>query len=476
MLYEEKKRLEQVSLIKKVVISPPPTGLPTAEEQVEAEEEFKRMMNDIAKQNSLVMAGYRKQAIKCEQLLAARGAARVWRGKAAGLKFLGPYTLPNKVDRLSKLCETGLADPRSAVAMFLLVCLRRSRSRKLGTQMLLKVMHPDCLTFSQTGDGSETKPAAPDLIRKHTYKNLHTFLPEVIASYVVGTTAKNGYAFDPDSIRYEIDVVNTSKIYNNEHGATCNVWVVSTGAPPLHPNSRMVELKNYQGKWHVRRFNKLTADVQRTFNQEVDGLIPNLKEEDYVTPINTSDTGLHRFREGGLGKARRKLAAEKYRLQEISRTKRTVHARVETQGLATMLVNRDLYDKYIDNPNQERVLVDAHGKVTEFDDAVISRLKADHEKVAAADVAARSYEHQHGDENFVDPDAPPAKPEPHEAMHDPATSTVDKLLAECVSAFARTSEVPEQAPAGPGSVTANDLAVEDSAGEQRGKAFPAPTA
>ena len=58
------------------------------------------------------------------------------------------------MDRLSKLCETGLADPRSAVAMFLLVCLRRSRSRKLGTQMLLKVMHPDCLTFSQTGDGS----------------------------------------------------------------------------------------------------------------------------------------------------------------------------------------------------------------------------------------------------------------------------------------------------------------------------------
>ena len=106
----------------------------------------------------------------------------------------------------------------------------------------------------------------------------------------------------------------------------------------------------------------------------------------------------------------------------------------------------------------------------------IRALQADHEKVAAADVAARSYEHQHGDENFVDPDAPPAKPEPHEAMHDPATSTVDKLLAECVSAFARTSEVPEQAPAGPGSVTANDLAVEDSAGEQRGKAFPAPTA
>lgn len=356
--------------------------------------------------------------------------------------------------------------------------------------MLLKVMHPDCLTFS-SADGNETNPAIPDMIRKHTYKNLHNFVPEIVASYVVGTTAKNGYSFDPDSVRYEVDDGNTTKVYKNEHGATCNVWLVTTGAPVLHPSSRMVELKNYHGKWHIRRFNKLTAEVQRTFHREFDVASP--VDEDYVTPVNTSDTGLHRFREGGLGKARRKLAAEKYRLQEKTRTKRQVFARVETQGLATMLVNRDLYDKYIENPSQPRQLVTADGKTRKFDDAVISRLKADHEKVTAQDVGGKAYVAQDGDEDFMDgPGTVPLPGKPQTAgslaAQEHATrtaSTVGKrLLAEGAASFAAVlgeaaAAAAELPPADGGSTATNDLSVENlylAADEQRGKAFPEPTA
>lgn len=497
MLYEEKKRLEKAALITKVELQSPPPPAELTASQFEAEGEFKKMMKEMAKQNSMVMAGYRKQAIECERLLSARNAGLVWRGKATNAKFLGPYKLPGKLADLAQMCRTGLTDPRSAAAMFLLVCLRRTKSRKLGNEMLLKVMHPDCLTFSSADDGNETTPATPDIIRKHTYKNLHNFVPEIVASYVVGTTAKNGYAFDPDAVRYEVDDGNTTKVYKNEHGATCNVWLVTTGAPVLHPASRMVELKNHHGKWHVRRFNKLTAEVQRTFHREIDVASP--VDEDYVTPVNNSDTGFHRFREGGLGKARRKLAAEKYRLQEKTRTKRQVFARVETQGLATMLVNRDLYDKYIENPSQPRQLVTADGKTRVFDDAVISRLKADHEKVTAQDVGGKAYVPQDGDEDFVDPGAVPApaptaalpeKPQTAESLaaqeHEArATSTVGKrLLTEAAGSFtAMLGEAPaaaaEPPPADRGSTTTNDLAVENlgsAADEQRGKAFPEPTA
>eukprot|EP00040_Diaphanoeca_grandis_P037386 m.243094 g.243094 ORF g.243094 m.243094 type:complete len:517 (-) comp33806_c7_seq8:501-2051(-) len=324
------------------------------EEALKAETEFREQLEKISLQEKArkqkEIQEYKQIAIALEKKITDRVYAMAWLGKTIRSRYEGPYSVPETLDDVMLLdTNNGFKSPRSAAAMFLLVLCRRLLKPKKANALLLKVLHPDCL---QRSDASQ-KEAPLDMIRKHTFKVLHNFTKDCMASYVVGTTPENNYAFDDTAVKFEVDNLTTTKVYENTHGYVATVYMVTTGAPPYHPRSRAVEVKNHHGKWYVRKFVKLAAPV-------VPGKVPVFGDNDsttdsYVVP-DAGIMGLHKpvdlyatlnkRKRIDAAKTRSMVDKEELALQdERDKLARQELAKQKTETFAEALVAREFLDR-----------------------------------------------------------------------------------------------------------------------------------
>jgi len=374
----------------------------TAKAEKEFEDQLKKIeAADKAKKREQLL-DYKRLAIALEKKQTDRVYAMTWLGKTVRARYEGPFAVPERPEDIDLLEseKKGFGTPRSAAAMFLLALCYRNVNPKKANALLLKVLHADCLQHSNPDTKSKK---APDMVRKHTFKVLHSFSKNCIDSYVVGTTPENNYTFDPTCVKFEVDNLSTTKVFKNENGTIATVYMVTTGSPPYHPRSRAVEVKNSNGKWYVRKFIKLTAAV-------VPGIVPEVEVSDpridnYIVPEAVG---------GGLQKVDLQATLRKKNKKDVLRTRSMIaeeelaildakehddsqqRARDATLKFAESLVARDLLER-IENesPEVQRQFVTTEGNIVAIDDSHVDNLKtiaAKPKKKVKAEEAVQGFE------------------------------------------------------------------------------------
>ena len=129
-------------------------------------------------------------AKKVEKRLLARDTARIWAKKTYDASHTVPVALPKNDQEFSQLRDEAQKQPATAVSLFVTALLCRIRNRAVSNRYVTDTLHPSC------------RPGGR--LRKFVQNKLTDLLP-ALASFVVGTRAKDGYDFNPNSIQIQID-------------------------------------------------------------------------------------------------------------------------------------------------------------------------------------------------------------------------------------------------------------------------------
>eukprot|EP00041_Stephanoeca_diplocostata_P033216 m.1093094 g.1093094 ORF g.1093094 m.1093094 type:complete len:619 (-) comp24293_c0_seq20:378-2234(-) len=365
--------------------------LQSEQERAEAEAVFQSQLAEIEAKAKAQIEEYRTKAIALEKAARMKTMARSWMNKAHQAKFFGPYKVPSTKGDLEKMLPELQKTPKGSVVAFLLVLFRRMQRRTLGNEMLQQVMHPDCIQLTTLGDGSTAR-----VIRKHTFKILHKMWPEALISYAVGTSPKSSYHFDPNNIKFEFDNLATTNTYGDGHDAQADVYVVTTGAPVSYPHSRPVHVRNVEGKWFVRQFQKLCAPVVRTLDNKLDSKavyeesywdgLPEEKQTEEAKLFAQEERVEARGFQGGFQRApdfaaiKRRKAAQARKESEDARRERHKLAKDDTASLAHNLAQSEMLRRWENDPSAVKRVVDGEGNVEfhEVDFSTIQQLKKNH--------------------------------------------------------------------------------------------------
>lgn len=371
--------------------------------EAEAAREFEEMVRESIAKREQQIASWKAAAKSIDLNNAWRRAGIRWLRKTREARIAGPFKVPTSVAELCSTIEAYNLDksPRGAVVAFLLAAiernLRRTRKgkRKRDSEMLATTLHPECTM----DPGESSDPHASHrgqrrrIVRKYSIQKLQSMSEETLRSYAIGSTPANGYSFDPSSVRFKID--NIASIAGPwatpADGATVDVFMVTNGAPPLHPESRPCQVKCREGKWYVRKFDKLCGAVQEPIGT-VDELteVQSTHDRDYIKSESQSlldavgaanrkseeqksdetqfvytgpepPSAHERFQTGLTGpvfSTRKRHNREEKPEQRAARHRQAAH---HTSDLASFLANKEMYRRWAEHPTMLRRLIDLHG-------------------------------------------------------------------------------------------------------------------
>lgn len=371
--------------------------------EAEAVLEFEEMVrNSIAKREQQI-ASWRAAAKSIDLHNAWRRAGIRWLRRTREARIAGPFQVPTSVAELCSTIEAYKLDksPRGAVVAFLLAAiernLRRTRKgkRKRDSEMLAATLHPECTM--DPGESSDPHASSRGqrrrVVRKYSIQKLQSMSEETLRSYAVGSTPDNGYSFDPSSVQFKIDNIasKAGPWATPTEGATVDVFMFTNGAPPLHPESRACQVKCREGKWYVRKFDKLCGAVREPIGT-VDELteVPttperhdskseprslfiaagtvNSKSEkqksdeaQFVYTGPAPPSAHERFQTGLTGpvfSTRKRQNREEKPEQRAERHRQAAH---HTSDLASFLANKEMYRRWAEHPSMLRRLIDLHG-------------------------------------------------------------------------------------------------------------------
>ena len=225
---------------------------------------------------------------------------------------------------------------------------------------------PTLSTTAAAAAAAACATTLPRRLRRYSVRKLQTMSDSTLGSYTVGASPSNGYRVCATEVQFRLDTLAAHRHVGSraagttgsapEDGATAEVFLVTTGAPALHPKSRGCTVKFAKGRWFVRNFDRLCAPVR--------GIeLPPLPELDAVEEAleDVSASILNYI----VPQACRPMPFQKEsKVQAESRAEhlsRCQKAAADTSGLAEHLALKEMYDRWTIAPNLLRHLVDGNG-------------------------------------------------------------------------------------------------------------------
>ena len=228
------------------------------------------VLNKLRKLRSEEAREARRLAGEVQRRLRMRDATQVWAQKTHDATHTAPVALPNTDEEFSALQESMSQKPSTAAGLFVISMLCRLRNRALGNKFVKEALHPAC------------KQPTTGRLRKFINDKLEDLLDNpALTSYVADTDATDGYAFDTERVQVQVQVDEPEPDQvpargGDDGGAgggaggggaggpdVVDVWVSTNGALPTHRTKRRVKIQRCDGRWYVRSFTDLDAQVQR---------------------------------------------------------------------------------------------------------------------------------------------------------------------------------------------------------------------
>lgn len=360
-----------------------------AQQQEQARLEFEAMVRKSLDDRAAQINSWRNQAVAIQKANLPRRYAYKWLSITRAARIVGPFKVPSTPDELRRTISTYALDrtPSGAVAAFLLAAIERSSSRQRGgkrkrgsEEMLAETLHPECTQAVEEEEEEDNNVSSPKRrVRKYSLQTLQRMSEDSLRSYTVGSSPQNGYNFDRNDISFQIDNFATKKHHHPSDGAMIDVFLVTSGAPALHPESRSCQVKYKSGKWYVRKFDKLTTPVREAIGltssdndnhnefsypskpSDTNTRVPSARNKPEVVYTGPTPPSEHdRFPTGLMRPIRLKKGPKKAENPQ-QKSRRQLKAALKTSDLADFLASKEMYRRWIEIPYAERRLVDRRG-------------------------------------------------------------------------------------------------------------------
>lgn len=353
-----------------------------AQQEELARLEFEAMVKKSLEDRTAQINSWRNQAVQVEKANLPRRYAYKWLSITRAARYVGPFKVPATPEELRRTISTHSLDqtPTGAVAAFLLAAIERSSGRGRGgkrkrgsEEMLAETLHPECTQVDD--DDEDEESSRKRRVRKYSLQVLQKMSEDSLRSYTIGSSPENGYKLDRNKISFQIDNFATKKPHISSDGTTVDVFLVTSGAPALHPHSRPCQVKCKSGKWYVRKFDKLTAPVREgvgTTSIDDDeqneyaypsqkSRIPSAHARPELVYTGPSPPSEHDRFPTGLSRPIKLKRGPKKAESSEQRSRRHRKAAMTTSDLADYLASKEMYRRWMEIPNAERRLVDRSG-------------------------------------------------------------------------------------------------------------------
>lgn len=161
-------------------------------------------------------------------------------------------SIPDNIDDFLELRDQVSKSPEGAAALFVVAMLMYTKDKAIGNDAF--TIASDLSLLKETNGGY--KGFAPGGNMASMIKNYFAPKPYLAASYIAGTSPKNGYKLSAAPYK----VVLTRNTYSTQSNGDVKVFVACSGADSPRP---VTLRKNNRGIWKVVNYSSLFVGVRK---------------------------------------------------------------------------------------------------------------------------------------------------------------------------------------------------------------------